>query len=281
MTDYTMKRCSRCGVEKPATREYFSPDSRKQHGLSIYCKTCKAEIARSRYVRLPKPAPPPDGHKKCTKCEQIIPATREYFYGDNRAYDGLQQRCKPCQLAAQKEHDMKDYQAYREKERIRLRAYYRKNKEKVIKRTMEIHQRNKLKTNATRRKWRHNNPEKTRTEKLRRRARERNVPDTLTPQDWQRCLDYFNHRCAVCDRPVGFWHILAADHWIPLSDSRPDNPGTVSWNIVPLCHGDGGCNNSKNNRPAEQWLIKRFGKRKAAEILKRVTAYFDMVKGIH
>jgi len=45
-----------------------------------------------------------------------------------------------------------------------------------------------------------------------------------------------------------------------------------------LCHGIGGCNNSKNKKDPEIWLIKRFGTRKAATLLKRIAAYFAIVR---
>jgi hypothetical protein len=47
--------------------------------------------------------------------------------------------------------------------------------------------------------------------------------------------------------------------------------------MIPLCHGVGGCNNSKKDKDPETWLIARVGKRKAATILKRIRAYFALV----
>jgi hypothetical protein len=68
------------------------------------------------------------------------------------------------------------------------------------------------------------------------------------------------------------------DHWIALSDPRPDNPGTVPTNIVPLCHGIGGCNNRKSNRDPVEFLETEFGVRRARQILTRINAYFAWVK---
>lgn len=65
------------------------------------------------------------------------------------------------------------------------------------------------------------------------------------------------------------------DHWIALTDSRTDNPGTVVENIIPLCHGWGGCNNNKRNRDAAEWLTKKLGPRKAKKKLAEIQAYFD------
>lgn len=55
-------------------------------------------------------------------------------------------------------------------------------------------------------------------------------------------------------------------------------PGTIPGNMVPLCHGMFGCNNSKADKDPEIWLIKRYGKRKATIILKRINVYFDIVR---
>jgi hypothetical protein len=116
------------------------------------------------------------------------------------------------------------------------------------------------------------------------RARANNLQASLTEADWEFALDYFHHACAVCGRQLTdlFGDTVAAlDHWIPINDSSPDNPGTVATNIVPLCHGFNGCNNSKCDRDAEQWLIERFGKVKAKRISARVNAYFDVVRIRH
>jgi len=110
-------------------------------------------------------------------------------------------------------------------------------------------------------------------------ARKRGLPDDFTVDQWQRCLDYFNHCCAVCGRQMKDLfgtHTVAMDHWIPLSS--PDCPGTVAHNIVPLCHGEGGCNNSKGAKIPETWLKKRFGGRKAKAIVARIEAYFDWLR---
>src|SRR5260221_119478 len=71
--------------------------------------------------------------------------------------------------------------------------------------------------------------------------RKRELPNVFTSQDWRNALEYWGHRCAVCERPRGLWHTLSQDHWIPLSS--PDCPGTDPTNILPLCCGTDGCNN--------------------------------------
>lgn len=118
-------------------------------------------------------------------------------------------------------------------------------------------------------------------------ARKRGLPDTFTADDWSRGLAYFKDRCAVCGRKVLYGadlfgsYTLAMDHWIPLTS--PDCPGTVPWNIVPLCHGHGGCNNRKRNRNAHEWLMEHFHGdiRKVAQCESRVQRYFANMRNIH
>lgn len=108
------------------------------------------------------------------------------------------------------------------------------------------------------------------------KARKRGVEGTLTARDWQCCLEYFNGCCAVCERPPGLWHTIAADHWIPVTD--PQCPGTTPTNIIPLCQGVNGCNNSKSNNDALTWLVSKFGEKQANQIANHIEAYFDWIK---
>lgn len=110
-----------------------------------------------------------------------------------------------------------------------------------------------------------------------RRARLRGLPATFTAQDHAFMLQYWGYACVTCGNQEGlFGHTLASDHWIPLNS--PDCPGTVPCNMVPLCDGTLGCNTGKNDTDPHLWLIKKFGKRKAVIIEKKIAAYFDVVR---
>ncbi len=107
------------------------------------------------------------------------------------------------------------------------------------------------------------------------------LPKLFTKTDWEHCLDYWNRRCCVCGREAGDGYALAQEHWIAISDLRQDNPGTVPWNILPLCHAkggvEGGCNNSKWTRDPVEWLTQFLGPEKAAAKLAEISAYFSSV----
>jgi hypothetical protein len=85
-------------------------------------------------------------------------------------------------------------------------------------------------------------------------------------------MEYWGHCCAICGRPAGLWHTVALDHWIPLS--HPECPGTIRTNMIPMCHGNDGCNNHKHAKHPRQWLIQIMGKRKALRKLDEIDYFF-------
>lgn len=233
------KRCNKCGRELPATTEWFH----KSDGhLYSCCKDCKCRDRRNRYQINP---------------ERWRDYSRQYRTANRVKVREYKRRYRAANPDKERDYKRKIRQTDPDKVREYKRHYRQVNADKV-------------------RHYRQTNPEIFKAATQRRLARKRNLPNTLTAQDWQTALDYFGGRCAVCGRPPGLWHTIAADHWIPLSS--PDCPGTVPENIVPLCHGIDGCNNSKNDRDSREWLIEKFGERKAKQIQKRIQAYFDSLK---
>jgi hypothetical protein len=225
--------------------------------------------------------------KKCRQCGDIFPATLEYFYAKKSGRYGLTGRCRHCLCLKtrewvknnpeRKKQQDKDYAAkHPERMAETKRRWVENNPEKKLKASRDYRKRNPGQNTPTATKWRLLNPDNTRAIKLRRRAKERSLPNQFTAQDWQIALNHFDGRCAVCGRPAGLWHTLAADHWTPIT---ADNcPGTVPGNIIPLCQGQDGCNNSKSNREPIEWLISRVGKQKAQAILERINRYFESVR---
>jgi hypothetical protein len=124
--------------------------------------------------------------------------------------------------------------------------------------------------------WRKAHPEVSRLKQLRRLARKRGLPDTFTAKERLFMLQYWHHACAVCGNQDGFFWKLADDHVIPLSS--PDCPGTVATNIIPLCHGKGGCNTLKRDHDFSEWLLSRMTASQAQRVLKAVQAYFALVQ---
>lgn len=214
--------------------------------------------------------------RRCSTCERLLPATLEYFSARHR-------KCRECRRASDRIYRQTPERktakrAYEQdpKNKARERARQQTPKYKAAKRTLE----QTPKTKASRQSIRQSEKgrELSKIKSQRRRNRKRKLLATFTAADWSRAIDYFDGCCAVCGRPRGLWHTLAQDHWIPLSQNGSYTPD----NVVPLCHalkdGDNGCNNSKYNISAHEWLMKKFGKRKASQIEKRIAEYFEWIK---
>jgi len=123
-----------------------------------------------------------------------------------------------------------------------------------------------IKTSATHKK------KLKRLNKQHRRARERQLPGTFNAQHLDCMLQYWGYACAICGNQEGFAWTLALDYWIPLDALHC--PGTLPTNILPFCHGEGGCNNSKGSKDPVAWLLARWGKRKAHRKLQDIAHFF-------
>lgn len=217
-------------------------------------------------------------YKTCTCCNQSLPATTEFFNKRERGLYGLYAQCKKCRNKTVAKYATKYRENHRERTRESAAKYRANNLEKTREKSREWNRKNKPSIYAANKAYLERNPEKIRLDSSRRRSRKRAVPHTLTMQDWQHALDFFNGCCAVCGRQsqdLFGERTIAADHWIPLSKGG----GTTPENIIPLCHGVDGCNNTKSNKDPEQWLVERYGKAKAKQILARIQAYFDKLAG--
>lgn len=242
--------------------------------------------------------------KTCSKCKKPLPATLEYFQADKSKKSGFRSQCKVCQREyrqanrekiieyqqANKDRIVEYRKANKDKMDVYNKEYYKTNKDKIVENTKKYYQDNRDKMIEKKREYYQvnkdkmleqqreygreyakNNSNKLRINVLRRRARKRQLPDTLTEQQWQTCLEYFDYACAVCGIEFGD-AIPHADHWIPLNSD--ECTGTIATNMVCLCSM---CNWSKGAKMPDVWLKQKYGTRKANEILKRVQAYFEQI----
>lgn len=248
-----VKVCSKCGEAK--LRGEFSKSRAKKDGLHPVCKECDHMRRRARYAEHAEE----ERHNK-----------REYTDANKEAINA---RVRDDRAANPEKYRARDRKRDRSRINERKRDYYAADPGKHRRQARESMARN---LDARRlRNWEWRNTERGkivgRVLQIRYYARKRQLADCFTAEDWQIALDYFGGCCAACGRPSGLWHTMAADHWIPLSKGGPTTPE----NIVPLCHGAGGCNNSKGDKPPAEWLIEKFGTRKGRAILKRIEAFLE------
>lgn len=282
----SLKCCTKCGEWKLASVPSFKIHKKGRALLTGWCRECyKArwrEWAKGKEQELSaKGKAYHNAHRehhlekskewKRRNKERVLNYTREYHNKPEvkKRYSALQKKYRNKEGA--KERQARRYKEYRTANKDKIAAQNR------LKRADPRYKEQHRQRNAKYRKSSKGKLGKQR-DLIVYRTRKRALPATFTKEQWKRSLDYFNHKCAVCGRDLtGLFHTAAADHWIPLTS--PDCPGTIPTNIVPLCQdrkgGEGGCNNSKGNKDPSVWLISKFGKRKAAEVMKRIETYFE------
>lgn len=252
------------------------PEQARQQRENELAKRKAKTLAKREEVQRQAALQPPPSVKRCSQCGH-----KKLFCEFNknaRSKDGYRPECRECQKIAT-ETDKPQRQA-RDAERKEVlasysRQYHQEHRQTILARHAKNRRANAVERHAYAAKYRKENLDYFRLAGSRYRARSRELPDTWTAEQKDFMLDYWGHACAACGNPKGFFWTLAYDHFIPLVS--PNCPGTVATNMIPLCHGENGCNNSKHAQDPQKWLIRRFGPKKAAKIAKAIATYFAVV----
>lgn len=272
-----MKKCTKCGEEKPRNEEYFHKQNSKRDGLRSHCKSCRSQ-AKLR----PEPR---DGYKFCYKCGLEFEANKNNFFSDNSAKDGLTTFCKKCKSEACKEWRNKNYEKVRqysrkwqelhpEKKKQSSRDYSNRNRGKLNQWAIN----NPERAREIKRQYKLRNPDRGRQDTAKRRSLERKLPTTYTMEQWKGCKAHFKSSCAYCGKELKKLH---QEHFVPVTKGG----GYTINNIVPACQR---CNSSKNNSDFFEWYPKQkfFSKQRQAKVLKYLgyiseteqqTSIFEMI----
>ncbi len=256
-----LKQCNKCKEEKPATPEYFRRNKKSIDALTGWCKACFQKYEHEMRQQ-------PDFKAKSRNYEQRpdIKAKKAAQARERRKQPNVKAR----QRAAKQKPEVKAKHRDRERERRKLpeakawREEY--NRKPEVKQARRDYAHSPLGRAAVIRGA------------ARRRMRKECLPMDFTEKDYIQMMAYWGNQCCLCGRVADTDVKIVADHWIPLSDQRPDNPGTTALNMIPLCHGLDGCNNSKWGSDPVVWLNGRYGKEAASQIMERIEAYFAWVK---
>jgi hypothetical protein len=268
-----MKRCSKCGVEKPATLEFFARHSSCKDGLHTQCKECKNARGRQSWEENKE-------KRNSTRRQKYWddPATRQRNIDYHRKWRNETSRDvylegKHKWYEANREHDNQKSREWRLKNSDRRKAYDReylqKNKKIIQARQRRWENENKPRLLEKRRRSYILNPHPIRLAAHLRDARKRQLPDTFTKEEYHRMLEYWDNACAIS----GEQELLQIDHWIPLNS--PDCPGTVVGNMIPLSRS---LNFSKQDTDPVIWLMWKFGEEEGLKHLARINAYFEWLK---
>lgn len=265
------KTCARCQQTKPLS-EFHNAKNTKD-GRSPWCKICQHKYNSLRQYSTKIVV----SEKPCNACKQVKPI--EQFGKDKYTCDGYATRCFECKRLENEEFRKKYPEKapertarYRKNHPEKIKAYADTNRENINRRRRERYANNPERELIINKAWYDSHPDFSRERMQRRRSRMANIPHTFAAEHRAFMLQYWHHACAICGNQEGFFWQLAEDHWIPVTS--PDCPGTIATNIVPLCHGKGGCNNAKGYSHPTTWLLGRFGPKKAKSIQQTIEAYF-------
>lgn len=190
--------------------------------------------------------------KICTKCENELPATTEYFNKHKLGKYGLNPVCKQCR---------KDIQNSTSNHKIRQKRYYQNHKKEIKIKSNNYRKNNLHIYRESTKKYYKTDEGKMLKVKIqqKRESLKLKLKSDFTLIQWQKCKQFFNNKCAYCDKEKK----LQQEHFIPLSK---DGEYTKN-NIIPAC---GKCNSSKGNKDFFKWYSKQefYSKEREQKILK-------------
>ena len=237
---YKMKVCSKCGIEKKSTNEFFSIKRDSKDGLKTDCKSCQAlyrENNKERYAEYHK------RYQQVNK-ESILERTKQY-HKENKEHKN--------------EYNKQYYKDNKESFAEQSKQYQQENKERLAEYNKQYRKNNKELLAEYKKQYSQENPEKCVIYKQRREARKRQLDSTLTFEQWENIKQDFNHKCAYCGKEDK----LQQEHLLPLSKGGEYTHN----NIIPAC---GSCNSGKGNKLFHEWYpkYKHYSKKREKQLLQ-------------
>lgn len=259
-----VKTCSKCGIEKPLTVEFFYRRKDKKDGFETICKECKKEYNKKYWE---------ENKEKLRKQKaKYYQQNKDKFAERNKAYrDKNREELIKYGRNYYKENrerlleQKKEYYKQNREKKLKYREkYYKVNKDKLIKYARNYYKVNKENIAAYSKKYREKNRDLRNTLEQRRKAKKKKLPHNFTEQDWQYTKEYFNNKCAYC----GSNGELTQEHFIPLSKG---GEYTIN-NIIPACRS---CNCSKKDRDFFEWYPEQSFYSKARE--NKILEYLNYI----
>jgi hypothetical protein len=252
-----VKKCKQCGKELPI--EMFYKYKGCKDGTVGRCKECYSinkkqhyeenkayllEKDKQKYQRKKDSILKKRKEYRVTHKEQIVVAHKEW-YEKNKERHALNGRL----YVERNEEKIKQYK----------KRYAEQNKDKIKEQSRQYYLENKDERCNKANIWRKANPEKRSVSAQKRRSLQKELPSTLTLEQWKTIKECFNNKCAYCGKESE----LTQDHFIALSN----NGEYTKNNIVPACIN---CNCSKSDSDFFAWYPKQpfYSKKREQKILK-------------
>lgn len=236
-----LKRCSKCGVEKPATREFFyagRPNKRKALQLDSRCKECVK--AHSKAQRDAKLADPELADILRQREAARVRLRRENNPESTKAASQKYKQRYPDRL-------QKSAELYRQRHPRRVIESQRLYREAHRERRREDGR-------LCRAKYRQLHPDKVRASQQKNRAKRLAAPGEFSGADLKALFVKQQGCCYYCGSKIKkqkdkvTWHV---DHYIPLSRGGTNDTS----NLVIACQP---CNSRKWNKMPWEWMPERF-----------------------
>jgi len=313
------KICTKCGRELEATTEYFSKAKKGKYGLKSICKKCACQEdaeyrAKKKELKMQNSEIIPEGMKKCTRCQQIKPATTEYFNNKKSGKYGLTGRCKECLKVVRQQNSEREKERnklWREENKEHCKQYREENKEHINEYHKQYDETHKEQKKEYYKKYRYQ-----RKEMLNELGRQKYYENIEYEQ--QRSRNYYKnnkekHRISVKNwlennkklKPI-YWQrrrtllnmtevSLTLEQWEQIKKDfnnrccycNEEKPLTIDHfiplskmgelttnNVVPACQS---CNSSKNNKLFSEWYPKQSFYSKEQE--KKILDYLNYKDG--
>lgn len=124
-----------------------------------------------------------------------------------------------------------------------FKNYWQKNKEKISEQQKKWYINNVEHKKKYKRKWNKTETGKANNQRgnIKRRAKFKEIINTLTFDEWLNILKKYKYRCAYCGKKFDLFDRPTRDHIIPLTKGG-DN---IKENIVPACQS---CNSKKYDK---------------------------------
>lgn len=265
-SDSTTKVCTKCGQEFPETAEYFQPQKGCKSDLRPDCRLCQKAYQRKYYLR---------------NQEKLKELTRQWGR-DNPERRKVNRKAKYWQNAElNREKAMQWYRENHERAKERNRQYRIDNHEELLEKEKrwreenphimgEWRENNKDHIKRYEYQYRNKNRRRILAWNAQRRARKRSAKGSYSIDDVQFLHNIQKGCCAYCGQRLGAnFHV---DHFIPLIKGGINQLG----NLVLTCPH---CNLSKGTSFPKRWIVKKFGKRRAAAITERVELILEQRRG--
>ncbi len=244
---YVFKRCNSCGEWLVASNVNFYKNKGCKYGLINDCKKCRKEQDKQRY--------------KVNK-DKILEQKKQYYGNNKDKIVKLRKQYREENEDKIAEQKKQYYEANKDEILEHNRQYRENNKDKIIKQQKQYRENNKDKIAERGKQYYKNNKDKiiekhkqyylTPQGKVsmfngnnRRRLKEKNQGNGITPEQWLECMKYFNFKCAYSGETLKD-NTRSIDHIKPLNQGGEHEV----WNLVPM---DKGLNSSKNDNNLLEW----------------------------